>query len=397
MAITIDKFEYANDGAAQAAWAVIDLPELYHYKCNDNAANTTVTDATGTNNGTASANTSTFYTASGKIGGAFDFDGTKYVNLGTSKFNTPKGAICFWLVSKGTLNTSRWILGRGPNLDVWADLGMAFVSLSGSYYLALSGVGGTTIAKKVVLASSINDGDHLIFNLFEDGTAQVYLNNSLITPTETLSGFDWDNDITNQLSIANAGARADGLYRFDGVIDDIRFYDTTLTAAQRAVVYNGGNGTENSLTGGIVVSSESSTKKEGSYSLKLVAAQTTSLNNYITRTVSPTINLTDQSSIKLWVYASRIGTNLKIGFHDSGGTTTEGNIEITSANTWEEKTIDISAVDNANKDAIDSIILTVTNADAENTVYIDSLFAYSDGEGTSAGGGFPILGGSIVR
>ena len=197
----------------------------------------------------------------------------------------------------------------------------------------------------------------------------------MVTPTETLSGFDWDNDITNQLSIANCGARADGLYRFDGTLDDIRFYDTPLMESSRNFIYNNGNGTEAALDSWITVNSEATIKTKGSYSVKITASQTTSLAGCLIRTVSPTINLADQTSIKLWVRASRTGTNFKLGFHDSGGTTTESDIAITSADTWEEKTIDISAVANANKDAIDSIVLTITNADAENTIYLDYMRA----------------------
>jgi len=121
--------------------------------------------------------------------------------------------------------------------------------------------------------------------------------------------------------------------------------------------------------------------------LKVVALQTSSLNKTVTRTVTPTINLTDQDEIKIWVRASRTGTNFKIGLHDSGGTTTESNIAISSADTWEQKTIDISAVANANKDAIDSIILTTTNADVENIIYLDEMLGYIDGEGSGSGGG----------
>lgn len=132
---------------------------------------------------------------------------------------------------------------------------------------------------------------------------------------------------------------------------------------------------------------ESTIKEEGDYSMKVVAPQTTSLNKTLTRTCSPTLNFTDQAEIKFKIRSSRTGTNLKIGFHDSGGTTTESNIAISSADTWEQKTIDISAVSNANKDAIDSIILTIINADAENIIYLDEMLGYADGEGSGTGGG----------
>ncbi|MFA5779178.1 MAG: glycine-rich domain-containing protein [Elusimicrobiota bacterium] len=121
--------------------------------------------------------------------------------------------------------------------------------------------------------------------------------------------------------------------------------------------------------------SESTLKTQGSYALKSTSTITTSLNKTLTRTVSPTINLSDRTTIKFDIRSSRTGSNIKIGIHDSGGTTTEITPNITPADTYQTITWDISAVSNANKDAIDRIIITIVNADAANTFYIDNLFA----------------------
>jgi len=375
--IILDSMEYASDVAAQAAWAT--LAPLYHYKCNDNAANTTVTDSMGVNNGVATCNTSVISTASGKIGRAFAFDGTNFINLGTSKFNVTSGAISFWMVDKSAGTGSEWMIGRGPNADRWPDMGIGYAH--SPLYLCISGVGGYTAAKKIMLKSAITNGDHFIFNLNADGTATVYKNNVLVTPTETLTGFDWDNHITNQLSIANNGARADGLYRFRGTLDDIRFYNAPLSDTQRAFIYNGGAGTD-VATAELLCYSEASIIHNGTYSLKIIA----NTIGQFKRTVTPTINLSGQTTIKFWVRASRTGSNFKLGFHDSGGTTTEVTPNIASADTWQEVTLDISAVADANKDAIDLIIFTCLNADAENTVYLDYITAWSEDEGTGTGG-----------
>jgi hypothetical protein len=48
-------------------------------------------------------------------------------------------------------------------------------------------------------------------------------------------------------------------------------------------------------------------------------------------------------------------------------------VNISSADTWELQTWDISGVSNANKDDIDSIIIEITNADAANTIYLDDF------------------------
>ena len=119
--------------------------------------------------------------------------------------------------------------------------------------------------------------------------------------------------------------------------------------------------------------SESTIKNQGSYSLKGVALTTNSLNKTLTRTVSPTIDLTGISTLQFDIYSTRTGSNIKIGLHDSGGTTTEVTPNITDSNTWQEVEIDLSGVADANKDAIDSIIITIVNADSANTFYMDKF------------------------
>jgi len=119
--------------------------------------------------------------------------------------------------------------------------------------------------------------------------------------------------------------------------------------------------------------SEATVKTQGSYAIKSTAPVTTSLNKTLTRIVSPTINLSDMIEIEFDIRASRTGSNITIGIHDSGGTTTEITPNITSANTYQTVTWDISGVSNANKDAIDQIIITIVNADAANVFYIDNM------------------------
>ncbi|MEI6690379.1 MAG: glycine-rich domain-containing protein, partial [bacterium] len=118
---------------------------------------------------------------------------------------------------------------------------------------------------------------------------------------------------------------------------------------------------------------ESSLKTEGSFALKGVAQITSSLNKTLTRTVSPTINLTNQNQVKFDIRSTRTGSNIKIGLHDAGGITTEVTPNITAANAYQTVFWDLSSVNNVNKDAIDQIIVTIVNADAANTFYIDNM------------------------
>ncbi len=124
--------------------------------------------------------------------------------------------------------------------------------------------------------------------------------------------------------------------------------------------------------------SEATIKTQGSYSLKAIADITDSLNETLTNTLSK--DLTGKDDIKFDIYSSRTGTNLQLQIHDSGGTTSTYNIVISSANEWETKTWDISGISDANKDDIDWIKIKIINADAENTFYIDNMYAQSSTE-----------------
>jgi hypothetical protein len=114
---------------------------------------------------------------------------------------------------------------------------------------------------------------------------------------------------------------------------------------------------------------------QGLYSLKGVADTTYGLNKTLTRTVSPTIDLSNNDHVKFDIRSNRTGSNIKIGLHDAGGTTTEITPNITSADQFQNVSLDLSSVSNMNKDAIDSIIITIVNADADNTFYIDNMIS----------------------
>jgi hypothetical protein len=110
------------------------------------------------------------------------------------------------------------------------------------------------------------------------------------------------------------------------------------------------------------------------------------------------INLTGINNLKLDIRASRTGSNIKVGIHDSGGTTTENTPNIITADTFQVVNLDLSEVSDANKDAIDSIIITVVNADVANTFYLDDfniavtdIFGYIDHEISPVNGVFGVI------
>jgi len=124
---------------------------------------------------------------------------------------------------------------------------------------------------------------------------------------------------------------------------------------------------------------ETTIKTQGLYSLKGIALITNSLNDTLTRTIAVPLNWTDVQEITFDIRASRVGSNIKIGFHDTiGGTIVEYTPNILIVNEWQTETVDISAVSNADKGAIDSIIITILNADAQNIFYIDNMFTVAE-------------------
>lgn len=61
--------------------------------------------------------------------------------------------------------------------------------------------------------------------------------------------------------------------------------------------------------------SEDTIKEEGSYSLKMVATQTDSLNDVLTKTFSSPLDLSNKDTIKLKARSTRTGTNLRAKIH----------------------------------------------------------------------------------
>ncbi len=107
---------------------------------------------------------------------------------------------------------------------------------------------------------------------------------------------------------------------------------------------------------------------QGTYSLKVVA--TTDANGKTLTKTAAIGNLTGVKNLKFDIRASRTGANIKLGIVDAGATT-EITPTIITADTFQTVNWNISAVSDANKDAITNLVITITNADVANTFYID--------------------------
>jgi len=135
------------------------------------------------------------------------------------------------------------------------------------------------------------------------------------------------------------------------------------------------------LSYNLKVYSEDTIKEQGSYSLKIVADQTESLNDYVRLTFGTGNNkdLSPYNTIKFDIRASRIGTNFRLRIHDTGGTTITKDVTIDTGevDTWKTINWDICEETGINLDDIDWIDLYILNADEENIIYLDNIYAYS--------------------
>lgn len=232
------------------------LPSPYaHYKCNDDAASTTVTDdGTGANTGTSSTNTSNL-SATGKVNEAFDFNGSsEYINADSLQQDIETdsiGSLSFWVTTDSTGNRYIFSLSDtgGPDTDYFR---CRLHSASQKFSVLGASSGGSQFhwRSDTTLAT---DGTWYHIVVVQDGIAlKVYINGSLETGTwdDSTDVGMWFGDMTAaNIDNGRIGCSNDsgvGNYAFwDGKIDDFRYYqNVALSPSQVAQIYNAGSGTE---------------------------------------------------------------------------------------------------------------------------------------------------------
>jgi hypothetical protein len=122
-----------------------------------------------------------------------------------------------------------------------------------------------------------------------------------------------------------------------------------------------------------IVTSESLITTFGKYSGK-VSVQQGCANATLTLSLSPTFNLVGVDTVSFSLYNTITGSNVTVGLHDSGGTTTSVTPSIMSSDAWQTCTIDLTSIASADKNTIDSLIITIANADVSSVFYISNMF-----------------------
>jgi len=202
-----------------------------YYKFDTN--NATQPDSVGSYNGSV---TGASYTASGKINGAYDFDGTDDIVSISNDFCSGTGDFSISLWADFDSDANGYLVGT---IDTAAyAAGWAFVQgASGTlYFVADQSVGSPWDVLLNTGAGAITTTGfyHLVVTR-KDGTWKIYVNNVL---KDTVSGEDLiivDNSTTYVGSIA--GATSD----FNGRIDELAFFSVELTTDNIAYLYNAGS------------------------------------------------------------------------------------------------------------------------------------------------------------
>lgn len=378
--IILDSMEYATDAAARAAWDTTRAKLYMEFAGSGN----TFTDSS------VEAHTLTAHGDATQSGGYGVFDGTgDFVSTDShTDFGIGTGDFTAEFIIKCPV--SQQSVNHLFNNGAWGGNKFGFCTnhLSGIANKVTFWLYNYNAGSRPMLTSTTSVNTNVDINVCLEKYGNNY--NLYIEGTKEATQAYAGSMDGGGSQVFNVGGNSKNEW-FLGSVKKFRFIKSAL--------YKGNNYTPPTEFGDLIMpSSEGTIKQHGSYSLKLVALQTESLNRTAARTLSPTFNLSGQTSFKFDVGATRTGSQFKIGLHDSGGTMTEVTPNIAtscdSPEDMQEVTLDLSAVSDANKDAIDSIIFTVTNADGENTVYLDYMRTLSDGEG--AGGGVSksrIIGG----
>ena len=236
-----------------------------HWKCNDNDVNTTVLDSLGNHNAVASANTSTLYSASGKINSCFNMAGTKYFSSAShTDYNFAAGdaSISVWVKRTGSVPGEEGVITKRPWVSGTED-GYAIVFTSNTnlrihYY---------TDANFTV--SSVGDGNwhHIVvtFN-YTNHTSKVYYDGSYIGSANHTQDSQSNSDT---LYVGRTNYNNGTQLFWNGSIDDVRILKGyELVQDDVDLLYNSGNGTESDFTD-LNVSLDDSLTLSDSFELQL--------------------------------------------------------------------------------------------------------------------------------
>lgn len=232
--------------------AVSDDPYA-HYKCNDDAANTTVTDdGTGSNNGTAFVNTENLSVV-GKINEAFDFNGTnEFINIDALQGNIETdttGSICFWM-NVNSIGATETLFGLW---DTSSDQDVARIRLRSGGQIGFAIITAGTAKVQFRSTTLLSASTYYHIAVVQNGTeVKLYIDgveDTVVFEATADKGAWFDDLVAGNIDNGRIGAQdnngAGQSLWFGGKIDDFRYHQNyALSAEDVTSIYNEGNGTE---------------------------------------------------------------------------------------------------------------------------------------------------------
>lgn len=239
-----------------------------------------------------------------------------------------------------------WLSGAGALPHWWKyDLGVGVSKIARKLKMWIRNDAGGSLCKDFTLQGSNNDSDW-----------------DVIHTGQYTSNLEDNSNVLQEFTFANLTA--------------YRYYKINITTTWRAGDTVAGLNEIEMMEFALQCFSESIIVEEGTYSLEVIAKQTNSLNETLTRTIGTPIDLSSYDMIKFVIRASRTGSNIKIGFRDSGEEVTEITPNILVVDTFQVVRWGIAGVLKIDKDAVDRLVITIVNADSLNTIYVDDIQAY---------------------
>lgn len=370
--LEIDYEEYSTDVLARSAYinssGVDDSYTKLLLHCDGANGGVVFVDESGkTIIANGNTNTSTTQKKFGITAAYFDGSGD---NLETTandstdfKFGTVDMTIDFWIYWSVTAANVSPFASKSYNGSA-GDYRIYLTNDANKYWaVALWDASYANVGFASTTTPSVNTWYHVAL-VHSGSNLRLYINGASVGFSTTSTSIGSITDFDHVSGVAIGGSAK----TFNGYIDEVRAsgvarWTADFSASLPSVPYSGD----------IVVWTDGVFKTQGSYSLKF-ASQTTALNKTLVKVFTVNHNLTSVNNLIFDVMASRTGSNFKLGLHDVGGTTTELTPSIiTAGNVWQRVNWSLAGVTDANKDAIDSLKITVLNADAVDTVRIDNF------------------------
>lgn len=180
------------------------------------------------------------YTASGKINGAYDWDGTDIVSLGDNfDYSTTPMSISFWLNPDSVSSTNQRYATSGTGTGTTRGW-LIFNFGSGGL-----GWGDTAGFKHKASVLTAGTWQHVVV-VYDGGSGfdklRMYVDGSLITGTSTAGTFNGFQNTDVDTLIGGQNSTGTVANKFAGLIDEFAIFDTNISADNVTFLYNSGNG-----------------------------------------------------------------------------------------------------------------------------------------------------------